>query len=88
MYRKKIQCVFLKDLGRHCCLKAGGREERMGFVVSTCLPSFVLAPSHREILHFQSVEGANKGPVSAEPSPADFFKNVPWQVADLVVKVS
>lgn len=27
-------------------------------------------------------------PESAEPSPADFLENVPWQVADLVVKVS
>lgn len=60
----------------------------MEFVVSTRPRSLVLAPSHWQILHFQSVEGTNKGPESAEPSPAGFFENVPWQVADLVVKVS
>lgn len=87
-YRKKIQCLFLKGLGRRCRLKAGGREERMGFVVSTRPPSFVPAPSHWQILQFQSVKGTNKAPESAEPSPANFFENVPWQVAGLVVKVS
>lgn len=67
---------------------AGGREERMGSVVSVCPPSFVPAPSCWQILHFQNVEGTNKGPESAELSPAGFFENVPWHIADLVVKVS
>lgn len=60
----------------------------MGFVVSTCPPSTVPVPPCWQILHFQSVEGPNKGPESAEHSPTDSFENVPWPVADLVVKVS
>lgn len=53
-----MQCLFLKDLGKHPCLKAGRREERMGFVVSIRPPSFVPALSCRRILHFQNVEGS------------------------------